>query len=136
VVKAEKLGHLVLAVRDCVRSRDFYTRHLGLKISSEKLERGQVFLTLGDEHHVLALFQRATAEPPTPEQPGIVHIAFSLNDADDLQAARKELNEAGIPIEADDTRALYIRDPDNNRVMLFCGRSENAAAEMTTAARH
>ena len=85
MVKVLKLGHLVLSVRDCVRSRDFYTQNLGLKISSEKLERGQVFLTLGDEHHVLALFQRATEEPPTADQPGIVHIAFQLDSFDELQ---------------------------------------------------
>lgn len=143
MIKPGKLGHLVLSVRDCVRSRDFYVKNFGFKISSEDLKRGMVFLTLGDEHHVLALFQRATDDPPTADQPGIVHIAFALAGADDLQKARKELAEAGVAIEgdADDerTRGLYVRDPDNYCIEIFCHRAEGGvqaarAPDMTAAA--
>lgn len=142
MVKAGKLGHLVLSVRDCARSRDFYTQNLGLKIASENLSRGQVFLTLGDEHHVLALFQRATEDPPTPDQPGIVHIAFQLDSFDELQAAHQELKAAGVAIESatEDsiTRGFYVRDPDNYCVEVFCNRPGNGlqtlrTSELTTA---
>ncbi len=137
MVKALKLGHLVLSVRDCVRSRDFYTQRLGLKVSNEKLERGQVFLTLGEEHHVLALFQRASEDPPTPDQPGIRHIAFQLNDLAQLQAAYDEVKAAGTPIESESedgiTRSFYVRDPDNNLVELFCNRVQNGLAAIRTA---
>lgn len=137
MVKALKLGHLVLSVRDCVRSRDFYTQKLGMKVSSEKLERGQVFLTIGDEHHVLALFQRATLDPPTPDQPGIRHIAFQLDDFGQLQNAYNELTAAGIPVEEASqdgiTRGFYVRDPDNNCVELFCDRVDNGFEAIRTA---
>lgn len=129
VVKALKLGHLVLSVRDCVRSRDFYTQRLGMKVSSEKPERGQVFLTIGEEHHVLALFQRATLDPPTPDQPGIRHIAFQLDNFEQVQSAYNNLKAAGIPVESASedgiTRSIYVRDPDNNCVELFCNRVNN-----------
>ena len=137
VVKPLKLGHLVLSVRDCVRSRDFYTQKLGMKISSEKLDRGQVFLTIGEEHHVLALFQRATLDPPTPDQPGIRHIAFQLDNFEQVQNAYDELTAAGIPVEnaSEDgiTRGFYVRDPDNNCVELFCNRGNGGIAAMRTA---
>jgi catechol 2,3-dioxygenase len=137
LVKALKLGHLVLSVRDCVRSRDFYTQRLGMKVSSEKLERGQVFLTIGDEHHVLALFQRATLDPPTPDQPGIRHIAFQLDDFDQLQSAYDELTAAGVAVEnvSEDgiTRSFYLRDPDNNCIELFCNRVDNGLEAIRTA---
>lgn len=137
MVKPLKLGHLVLSVRDCVRSRDFYTQNLGMKISSEKLERGQVFLTIGDEHHVLALFQRATEDPPTPDQPGIRHIAFQIGDFQALQNAYDELTAAGIPVEntSEDgiTRSIYVRDPDNNCIELYCNRVDNGLEAIRTA---
>jgi lactoylglutathione lyase len=137
LVKAGKLGHLVLSVSDCVRSRDFYTKLLGLKISSENLSRGQVFLTLGEEHHVLALFQRATEAPPTPDQPGVVHIAFQLDSLDELQAATKELKEAGVAIEseAEDhvTRGFYVRDPDNYCIEVFCNRTGDELRSIGTS---
>jgi catechol-2,3-dioxygenase len=137
VVKALKLGHIVLSVRDCMRSRDFYTRTLGMKISSEKLERGQVFLTIGDEHHVLALFQRATEDPPTPDQPGIRHLAFQLGSFEELQGAYDDLKAADIPIEnaSEDgiTRGFYVRDPDNNCVELFCNRGDESVQAIRTA---
>ena len=137
MVKALKLGHLVLSVRDCVRSRDFYTQKLGMKISSEKLERGQVFLTIGEEHHVLALFQRATLDPPTPDQPGIRHIAFQLDSFEQVRNAYNDLKAAGIPVEetSEDgiTRSIYVRDPDNNRVELFCNRVDNGLEAIRTA---
>ncbi len=137
MVKVLKLGHLVLSVRDCVRSRDFYTQKIGMKISSEKLDRGQVFLTIGEEHHVLALFQRATLDPPTPDQPGIRHIAFQLDDFEQVRAAYNELTAAGIPVEnaSQDgiTRGFYVRDPDNNCVELFCNRGDNGFEAIRSA---
>jgi catechol 2,3-dioxygenase len=137
LVKPLKLGHLVLSVRDCVRSRDFYTQKLGMKVSSEKLDRGQVFLTIGDEHHVLALFQRATLDPPTPDQPGIRHIAFQLDNFEQVQNAYNELKAAGVPVEnaSEDeiTRSIYVRDPDNNCIELFCNRYTNGLEAIRTA---
>lgn len=137
MVKALKLGHLVLSVRDCVCSRDFYTQKLGMKVSSEKLDRGQVFLTIGDEHHVLALFQRATLDPPTPDQPGVRHIAFQLDNFEQVQKAYNELKAAGVPVEnaSEDgiTRSIYVRDPDNNCIELFCNRDTNGLGAIRTA---
>ena len=60
MIQARKLGHIVLKVRDAAKSRDFYTRTLGLKVAHEDLERGAVFLSFGEAHHDLALFQLAT----------------------------------------------------------------------------
>src|SRR5882724_7361478 len=69
MIQAHKLGHLVLKVRDAGKSRDYYTRTLGLKVAHEDIERGTVFLSFGREHHELALFQLATGETPEPTQP-------------------------------------------------------------------
>ena len=62
MIQARRIGHVVLKVRDAQRSKDFYTRTLGLKVAYDS--PGAVFLSLGTQHHDLALFQLATGEAP------------------------------------------------------------------------
>ena len=76
MIQARKLGHIVLKVTDARKSRDFYTRALGLKVAHEDLEHGAVFLSVGTQHHDLALFQLATGEAPGATQPGLHHAAW------------------------------------------------------------
>jgi len=134
MIQARKLGHIVLKVRDAQRSREFYTRALGLKVAHEDLKRGTVFLSFGTEHHDLALFQLATGEAPGGAQPGMHHMAWQLGSFEELQAAHRELGELGIAVEAtvehNVTRSVYFPDPDGNRVELYCDMVENGFEAM------
>jgi catechol 2,3-dioxygenase-like lactoylglutathione lyase family enzyme len=65
MIRANRLHHVVLNVSDLDASIDFYTKVLGLTVAVRSEERGSAFLSFGDEHHDLALFQRATG--PAPE---------------------------------------------------------------------
>lgn len=40
MIRARRLGHIVLSVRDVKASVDFYTRTIGLKVASLRPERG------------------------------------------------------------------------------------------------
>ena len=136
MIQASKLGHLVLKVRNAGASRDFYTRTLGLKVAHEDLEQGMVFLSFGQEHHELALFQLATGEAPSATQPGLHHMAWKLGSYEELQAAYRELRDTGVAIEAtiehNVTRSVYFPDPDGNRVELYCDMVENGFETMRT----
>jgi catechol 2,3-dioxygenase len=136
MIQARKLGHIVLKVRDAQRSREFYTRALGLKVAHEDLQRGTVFLSFGKEHHELALFQLASGETPGAAQPGMHHMAWQLGSFEELQAAHRELGQLGIPVEAtvehNVTRSVYFPDPDGNRVELYCDMTENGFETMRT----
>ena len=136
MIQARKLGHIVLNVRDAAKSRDFYTRTLGLRISHEDLKQGAVFLSFGREHHELALFQMATGKPPEASQPGLHHMAWQLGSFEDLQAAYRDLKAMGVPVEStvehNVTRSVYFRDPDGNRVELYCDMVENGFESMRT----
>ncbi len=136
MIQAHKLGHVVLKVRDAARSRDFYTRALGLRVAHEDLAQGTVFLSFGREHHDLALFQMATGETPGATQPGLHHMAWQLGSFEELQAAYQELKAAGVPIEStiehNVTRSVYFPDPDGNRVELYCDMVENGFETMRT----
>jgi len=134
MIQAQKLGHIVLKVRDAGKSKDFYTRALGLKVAHEDLERGTVFLSFGREHHELALFQLASGEPPAAAQPGMHHMAWRLGSFDELRDAYRELKAMGIAVEStvehNVTRSVYFPDPDGNRVELYCDMTENGFETM------
>jgi catechol 2,3-dioxygenase len=136
MIEARKLGHIVLKVRDAQKSKEFYTRALGLKVAHEDRERGAVFLSFGIQHHDLALFQLATGETPQPHQPGLHHTAWQVGSFAELQAAHRELRELGIPVEStiehNVTRSVYFHDPDGNRVELYCDMVEDGFAAMRT----
>ena len=136
MIQARKLGHIVLKVRDARKSREFYTRALGLKVAHEDLERGTVFLSFGREHHELALFQLATGETPGEKQPGMHHMAWQLGSFEELQAAHRELQQLGFAVEStvehNVTRSVYFPDPDGNRVELYCDMVENGFESMRT----
>jgi catechol 2,3-dioxygenase len=136
MIQARKLGHVVLKVRDAAKSRDFYTQTLGLKVAHEDLGRGSVFLSFGQTHHDLALFQLASGEGPTETQPGLHHMAWQLASFDELRSAYQELKAMGVPVEStvehNVTRSVYFPDPDGNRVELYCDMVENGFETMQT----
>ena len=128
MIKAQKLAHIVLSVSNLEASRDFYVNTLGLEVVSEPDTAKVVFLSLGKQHHDLALVEAATGAPPDATQPGLVHMAWQLNDFAELQAAYKDLVAAGIPVDPiqhNITNSLYVRDPDGHQVELFCDRWDN-----------
>jgi catechol 2,3-dioxygenase len=136
MIQARKLGHIVLNVRDAAKSRDFYTRTLGLRVSHEDLTQGAVFLSFGREHHELALFQMATGAAPDATQPGLHHMAWQLGSFEELQAAYRDLKGMGVAVEStvehNVSRSVYFRDPDGNRVELYCDMVENGFESMQT----
>ena len=136
MIQARRIGHVVLKVRDAQRSRNFYTRTLGLKVAYEQAEWGAVFLSVGEQHHDLALFQLATGDTPAATQPGLHHMAWQLGSFGELQAAYRELRDLGIPVDAtiahNVTRSIYFADPDGNRVELYCDMVEHGFEAMQT----
>ncbi len=125
MVKARKLGHVVMNVSDLDASLDFYIKVTGAEVVSDIRDSKIAFLSLGEQHHDIALVQRATGAPPDPTQPGLVHMAWQLGDFAELQSAHKELTKAGIalePIQHNITNSLYMQDPDGNSVELYCDR--------------
>jgi catechol 2,3-dioxygenase len=131
MIPVRRFGHIVLAARDMKASAEFYEKTVGLTIASYNEERGQCFMSFGDDHHTLAVFQRAAPDgaPPGPEQPGIIHIAFEMEDFSALQSAYAELKAMGVPVERtmehNVTKSVYFRDPDNNCIELFSNLHEN-----------
>ena len=136
MIQARKLGHIVLRVRDAQKSKDFYMKTIGLKLAHEDLERGTVFLSFGELHHDLALFQPASEPVADTSHAGLHHTAWQVGSFEELQAAYRDLLAMGIAVEStvehNVTRSVYFPDPDGNRVELYCDMVENGFESMRT----
>jgi catechol 2,3-dioxygenase-like lactoylglutathione lyase family enzyme len=126
--RINKIGHVVLHVRDIERSTKFYTEVLGFKISDvyagDELPGGAVFLRINADHHGIALFQ-ATEDPEQGR--GMHHVAFELSTLDELVRFREHLRKHDAKIDFDGRRragvqlAVEFRDPDNHRLEVYWG---------------
>jgi len=129
-MRAYYLGHVVFYVKDLKRSLGFYRDLLGFKEVGRIFNDGAAALTSGRTHHELLLIQvgDAPGPPPGPRR-GLYHIGIKIGDSlDELRAAKKELERAGIAIDgmSDHTvsQSLYVHDPDGNEVELYVDADE------------
>jgi catechol 2,3-dioxygenase-like lactoylglutathione lyase family enzyme len=98
--QATGLDHVAINVRNVPRSRDFYIKHLGLKVIRESGEEN-CFLG-GDDGFFLTLFRG--------EQPGLNHYCYAIKGYNADQAEDK-LKAAGLKPRREGNR-VYFPDPD------------------------
>ncbi len=133
MIHAERIGHVVIKVRNLERSRKFYTEILGMDVMMELPAIGGLFLANNRrDHHEIALFEvGADAAGPHGKQIGLSHIAFRLRNLDDLRAAYKEFKEKQVPIsftvDHGVTKSIYFLDPDGHELEVYC---DNSPAEI------
>ena len=125
MIKIQKLGHVVLRVRDIERSARFYRDVLGLQ-EMARYQKAMVFFSIdGTNHHDLAIMSVGPkAASPSPSDTGLYHIALKIgDDIEDLRKAKQWLEQKGVTISgtADHTvsKSLYIADPDGIEIELY-----------------
>ncbi len=119
--------HIAVIVSDYGRSKDFYTRVLGLEVLQEvyRAERGSWKLDLAlNGQYVIELF--SFPDPPArvsrPEASGLRHLAFAVGN---LDACVKALEEKGVicePVRTDEytgKRFTFFEDPDKLPLELY-----------------
>lgn len=132
----DRIGHIVIKVRDLERSRRFYTEVLGLSVMMEVPRfKMAFFASHARDHHELACVEVGQdAAGPQPHQIGLVHIAFRLRDEEHLRAAYRELKEKQVPIVSTVnhgiTRSIYFRDPDGHQLEVYCDNSPEEIARL------
>jgi catechol 2,3-dioxygenase len=119
----QRVGHVVLKMRDLEVAKRFYGGILGMQISSESPVA--VFFRFGDYHHDIGVFKVSDdAESPKEQQVGLLHFALVVDSQASLVQMYQRLKEHGIKIESTFdhgmTRSLYIYDPDGNVIEIYC----------------
>ena len=124
MVKPQRLGHVVLRVRDLQRSEEFYTQIVGLEVKGRGGDQMVFFRSNKDVDHDLAIAKLGD-DAPGPEQTrvGLYHVAYEFDSIDDIKEAYRVVNEKGVTIagygDHGDTKGLYILDPDGIEIELF-----------------
>ncbi len=125
--RPQKLGHVVLKVRDIQASARFYTQVVGLTIS-DWIEERMVFMRCGTDHHDLALAQLPPGAPdPQPGGPGLEHLSYKLENLEEIEQVLEMLKERGLEIDrgigkhgAGENVFLVFKDPDGHNVEFYC----------------
>ena len=130
-LRVEKVGHLVLRVRNIENAVAFYTDVLGLNdvARGDFGEGAMAFLSTGNSHHDLALVE--SSELGSRRSSRLHHFALKVGDAlGDLVAARDHLEGVGAPVHgAMDhrvTQSIYTADPDGNLIELYVDADDQA----------
>ena len=102
--KATALNHIALSVTDVGRSRDFYVKHLGLRVTRDGSRN--CFLNVGP--NFLALFRA--------RQAGLAHYCYTIKGYT-ADSAAETLQAAGFKPRRAENR-VYFDDPDGLEVQL------------------
>lgn len=123
------IGHVHLKVADLERALRFYCGVLGFELT-QRYGPGAAFISAGGYHHHIGLntWESLGGSPPPAGTTGLFHIAILYPTRAALANALRRLMDAGISLDgASDhgvSEALYLRDPDQNGVELYCDRPQ------------
>jgi len=127
--RGAKIGHVHLKVADLERALRFYCGVLGFELTQRRGDAA-AFVSAGGYHHHIAFntWESLGGSPPPPGTTGLYHLAILYPTRAALADALSRLIAAGIPLDgASDhgvSEALYLRDPDQNGVELYCDRPQ------------
>jgi catechol 2,3-dioxygenase len=122
-----RIGHVHLKVADLERAISFYHDVLGFDVV-QRLGDAAAFLSAGGYHHHIGLntWESLGGSPPGPSSTGLYHTAILYPTRAALADAFRRVVSAGIELDgaADHgvSESLYLRDPDDNGVELYCDR--------------
>lgn len=88
------INHIVFFSNDYVTSFEFFRNRLGFRLTDHSKGVGAFARADGtNEHH--SIFWVSTDLPVAPDKPGFMHIAFGLEDIDELMLGANQMEEKG-----------------------------------------
>jgi glyoxylase I family protein len=123
----KRVHHISIICSDYKKSRAFYVETLGLEVIREtyREERQSYKLDLSlNGEYIIELF--SFPDPPqrvsNPEAAGLRHLAFEVENMDDVIEILKRNNITAEPVRIDENtgkRFTFFRDPDNLPIELY-----------------
>jgi catechol-2,3-dioxygenase len=123
-----RIGHVVLHVRDPIASADWYRDVLGMEMVVDSREFDGVFLSFGTSDHDIALFKA----PDGAGQGGrdLNHVALEFGGSlDEYKAVHADLVAKNVEItgvvDHGISYGIYFLDPDGHTLEIFRQRMPN-----------
>jgi catechol 2,3-dioxygenase-like lactoylglutathione lyase family enzyme len=122
MLSVKQLGHVGIYCTDVQKSKDFYTRILGLKVTDEEPNGRIIFLSArpDDEHHEVALCPGRDAPPGAKV---IQQLSFIVEDLKALKQFYRRLKQENVKIRSVVSHgiafAIYFYDPDDNVLEVY-----------------
>ena len=122
MLSVKQLGHVGIYCSDLQRSKDFYTRMLGLTVTDEDPEGQLIFLSAQpeEEHHEVAL---CPGRDTPPGSKVIQQISFIVEDLATLKQFYQHLKQNGVRfrnvVSHGISIAIYFYDPDDNVLEVY-----------------
>jgi catechol-2,3-dioxygenase len=155
-VKVKRLAHLGLWASDVPAQARFYQQVLGLDLrttsenSSESdvaLEDTNMFLALSNNTYCLGLFDDTRPPATNGRRPvtrtPLHHFAFTVDTDAELAALAARLKISGVDLtfgpregDPDQRDALWLSDPDGNRIAIFVAPDDLLTSKRTHPTRH
>lgn len=122
----KNIHHVAIICSEYKKSKEFYTKILGLEIIREvyrkERESYKLDLKLGDSQIELFSFPNAPERPSYPESCGLRHLAFQVEDvektADELQGKGIRVEDIRID-EFTGKKFTFFSDPDGLPLELY-----------------
>jgi glyoxylase I family protein len=122
-----RIHHIAIICSNYAASKHFYVEVLGLKvvreIYREERDSYKLDLQVGEQYQIeLFSFPNPPARPSRPEACGLRHLAFEV---DDVQEIARRISESGIEVEAiriDPTTGksfAFFADPDDLPIEIY-----------------
>ncbi len=127
MLNLKKIHHIAIIASDYPKTREFYVDKLGFKIVSEVYREPRdsykLDLEVGGQYQIeIFSFPSAPPRPSNPEACGLRHLAFEV---DDINEVIKQLNDKEIetePIRIDPSTGkqfTFFADPDGLPLELY-----------------
>jgi catechol 2,3-dioxygenase-like lactoylglutathione lyase family enzyme len=122
MLSVKALGHVGLYCTNLQKSKDFYTRILGLVITDEAPDGQMTFLSAqpDEEHHELAL---CTGRDVAPGARVVQQVSFIVENLGTLKQFHEHLKQEKVRIRNIVTHgiafSIYFYDPDDNVVEIY-----------------
>ena len=126
-MKIARLHHIAIICSDYERSKEFYTKVLGLRIEREvfreKRHSYKLDLSLDGQYLIeLFSFPNPPDRPSYPEAAGLRHIAFGVEDIESWARHLESMDIPAEPIRIDgqtNKKFIFFNDPDNLPIELY-----------------
>ncbi len=107
------MGHVHVQASDVEETTAFYATGLGLDLIARMGDQAAFFSSNGYHHHIGAnSWNSRGASPATKNVPGLERVVFAVDDVDQLEAARSQLEGQGRTLHGERGQELVVEDPN------------------------